>query len=619
MKTHRIPALAAAVCLTLSLCATGALAAGDSAKSETIRALGIMVGDETGDLNLSANVTRAEFVTMMTAASSYKDTVGSGYGVSLFQDVKSSYWGSQYVKLAVEQGWMCGYVDGTFRPDRTITLEESCTALLRLLGYDSSSLTGSFPTAQLNKAASAGLLDGMALSQGHTMTRQDCVDLFYNLLTAQNSTGSAYGASLGYTVTNGEVDYASLVSADTKGPYVASDGSLTLPFTPTAVYRDGAAAALSDVQTYDVYYYNTNLRAVWVYSDRVSGTLTGLSPSKTAPTSATVAGVTYSIGTSTAAYKLSSQGEFTTGDLVTVLLGMDGDIVDVVDAQDSESVYCGVVVSSSKSASSTSSGSSSVQAVTQVACTDGAVRTFYHSGSALSAGKLVTVSVTQSGTTVKSLSAKSLEGTVNAAGTKLAGYTFADNVEILDTDGNGGYVRIYPSRLAGAKLSGDDVRGYTLDASGNIDRLILSEVTGDTYPYAYFTKAENTSGDMNISGSYQYLVNGESHSLNTNNVAYSVTTGGAALIYKDGELKSIRQLTSVTLDGLTSLSASAGNKKYTLSEDVQVLLRDTSGSKGYYSTSLSQINASDYTLKGWYDNLGCSAGGRIRIIVAVEK
>lgn len=102
-------------------------------------------------------------------------------------------------------------------------------------------------------------------------------------------------------------------------------------------------------------------------------------------------------------------------------------------------------------------------------------------------------------------------------------------------------------------------------------------------------------------------------------MAYSVTTGGAALIYKDGELKSIRQLTSVTLDGLTSLSASAGNKKYTLSEDVQVLLRDTSGSKGYYSTSLSQINASDYTLKGWYDNLGCSAGGRIRIIVAVEK
>lgn len=65
--------------------------------------------------------------------------MGSGYGVSLFKDVKSSHWASEYIRLAVEQNWMTGYTDGTFRPGRTITLEEACTALLRLLGYDSSS------------------------------------------------------------------------------------------------------------------------------------------------------------------------------------------------------------------------------------------------------------------------------------------------------------------------------------------------------------------------------------------------------------------------------------------------------------------------------------------------
>ena len=87
---------------------------------------------------------------------------------------------------------------------------------------------------------------------------------------------------------------------------------------------------------------------------------------------------------------------------------------------------------------------------------------------------------------------------------------------------------------------------------------------------------------------------------------------------EDGSIRSMRQLSSVTLTELGSLSAMAGSQEYTLDENVQVILR-SSGSSGYYETTLSAINAEDYTLKGWYDNLGYSAGGRIRIIVATEK
>ena len=474
--------LAAALAVSMLTLPAGAVS--QSTALETVRALGIMAGDSQGNLNLSSAVTRAEFVTMMTAASSYKDTVGSGYGVSLFKDVKSSHWASEYIRLAVEQNWMTGYTDGTFRPGRTITLEEACTALLRLLGYDASTLAGSFPTAQLSKAGAVGLLDDVTAKQGQTLTRQDCVTLFYNLLLADTRAGAVYGVTLGYTIKNNEVDYATVVSADTKGPYVADNGGwLTLPFTPTAVYVDGALSGQSQVKQYDVYYYNAALRSVWVYTDRATGTLTDLSPSKTAPTSATVAGVTYSIGSSTASYKLSSQGQFSQGDVVTVLLGMDGDIVDVVSAQNSETTYYGVVVASSKAASSSSTSSSSTtsaQAQTQVACSDGTVRTFYHDGGAQSVGKLVSVTVTQSGTQLSAISKRSLSGTVNSAGTRFAGYSFADGVEILDTDGDGGYARIYPSRLAGYSLTDDDVLFYTLDSSGSIDCLILDEATGDT-------------------------------------------------------------------------------------------------------------------------------------------
>jgi hypothetical protein len=620
---QRLLSLTAGLCLVLSLLPTGALAADANTRLESIRATGVMVGDENGNMNLSSPVTRAQFVTMMTAASPYQGTVGTGTGTSLFKDVKSSHWASNYIKLAVEQGWMTGYVDGTFHPDQTITLEEACTALLRLLGYDASSLTGSFPTAQLSKAQAVGLLDSTSAVRGQTLTRQDCVDLFYQLLVSNGSNGMVYGTTLGYTVKNGELDYASLVTHDTKGPYVSTAaGSLSLPFSTSGitVYRDGILSQLSAVQQYDVYYYNANLRTVWVYSDRVTGTLTAVSPSRTAPTAATVAGVSYQIGTSAATYQLSSQGEFAPGDLVTLLLGMNGEIVEVIPAQSNESLLYGVVLSSAKAASTSATSTSStgyIQTVTQVICTDGVVRTFYHSGSALSAGRTVSVSTNQSGTTVTRLSDKSLSGSVNASGTKFAGYSFADNVEILDTDSSGGYVRVYPSRLAGSTLSASQVQYYTLDANGAIDRLILNGATGDTYDYIYLTKVSNNTSGMNVSGSYLYLLNGTSRSYASSNTVFSVQTGGAALIYDDdGVLSSMRQLASVSLDQLGTLSASAGNQQYPLAENVQVLLRDPSSAQGYYATTLSQINAQDYQLTGWYDNFGCSAGGRIRIIVA---
>lgn len=614
----RLLSLLAALALVLSLAVPAALAADEDTMLETVRVLGILSGDENGNLNLSASVTRAEFVKMMTAASTYKDSVGSSTA-SLFTDVKSGHWANGYINLAVEQGWVTGYVDGSFRPDNTITLEEACTALLRLLGYDSGSLAGSFPDAQLSKSRSIGLLDDLSAVQGQTLTRQDCVTLFYNLLTCQNSAGTVYGTTLGYTVTNGEVDYATLVSNDTKGPYVSTGSSIALPFGTDniTVYRNGSKSDLSALKQYDVYYYNENLRTVWIYSDRVTGTLTAVSPSRTAPTSVTVAGTSYTIGTSTATYKLSSQGGFADGDTVTLLLGMNGEVVDVVTAAESSSIYYGVVTTSEKSAatsSTTTSDTTSVQVVTTVACTDGVERTFYHDGSAQRTGRVVSVTVDQDGTTIKSLSDKTLSGKVNAGGTALGDYTFADDAEILDVDDNGGYARIYPSRIAGVTLDKEDVRYYTLDESGNIDRLILNGVTGDTLDYVYVTSASSSSTDMNTSGTYRYLLDGQSQTLSGSTI-YNVSIGGAALLYEDGAVKNFRQLEDVTLTELGDLYAMAGNRKYALAEDVQVLLKDSSGD--FYATTLSEINAGDYTLTGWYDDLGFAAGGRVRIIVAV--
>ena len=615
MKTKHFISAALALCLTLSLC-VGAQAAGSGAKQEALQALGILTAGDS----LTSPVTRAQFAQMLVAASPYQDGA-EGYGSSLFKDLKGDHWASGYVRIAIEQGWMTGYVDGSFRPDQAVTLEEGCAALLKALGYDPTALKGAYPAAQLSKASSLGLLDGVSARQGGALTRQDCVDLFYNLLTAQTSAGAVYGTTLGYTITNGQVDYSALVSSHTKGPFVAESSTLSLPFVPGTVYYNGAVSALSAVQPYDVYYYNANMSTVWICHNRVTGTLTGLSPSAAAPTAVTVAGVSYQLGTSEAAYQLSSQGSFQEGDMVTLLLGLNGEVVQAIAALENEAIYYGSVVSSAKgasTASTTSLATASAQVTTQVACTDGVVRTFYHSGTALDAGKLVTVSTTQSGTNVRSLSTKRLEGTVSKDGTGVGTYRFAAGAQILDTDDSGGYARVYPSRLAGARLSGEDVRYYTLNAAGEIDRMVLHNVTGDTQPYVYVSGIDDSSSETNIAVSYTYLRDGQAQTI-SGTARYPIQTGGAMLVYEKGSLRSIRQLTQVSLDGLSALSAMGGGREYPIAENVQVLLRDGSGSRGYYQTDLSQINGEDYTLTGWYDNLGYSAGGRIRILVATPK
>ena len=73
---NRLFSLALAGVLSLSLVlpvgAAGAAASEDQA-IQTVNALGIMVGDRTGSMDLSRSVTRAEFVTMVNRAFGYTE------------------------------------------------------------------------------------------------------------------------------------------------------------------------------------------------------------------------------------------------------------------------------------------------------------------------------------------------------------------------------------------------------------------------------------------------------------------------------------------------------------------------------------------------------------------
>ena len=81
----------------------------------------------------------------MVAFSAYRESAKTqGSTGTLFSDVGSGSAYAPYVRIAVQQGWISGYTDGSFRPDNAVTLEEACTAVLKLLGYDVTTLSGTF-------------------------------------------------------------------------------------------------------------------------------------------------------------------------------------------------------------------------------------------------------------------------------------------------------------------------------------------------------------------------------------------------------------------------------------------------------------------------------------------
>ena len=687
----RFFALLLAVCIACTMLVMPASAGG----SNTAVQAAVMLGGLDSGQDAGAALTRGQLAKLLAAFSSYRESAAAGNtSGALFTDVAGSDPLAAPIRIAVQQGWMSGYSDGSFRPSNTVTLEEACAAVLNLLGYDVTTLNDTFPTAQLNKARELGLRSDLAAGQGDTLTIADGALLLYNALTAQTAEGETYGSTLGLTVTDGQVDVSSVLLEDVEGPFVA-DGSTQLPFEPEAVYRNDEVTNSASLHTYDVYYYNVNARTLWIYTTKAAGRITAVSPSASAPTSVTVAGTEYTIGSSQAASALSSLNGGGVGQVVTLLLGMDDEVVRVLTGSEADQVFYGVVQDSSRSLIE-DNGADVLQNVT-VACTDGVTRTVQVDKSLnYPAGWLVEITVDENGESIRSIDEKHTSGAFNSGSTALGGTALAEDVEILDTTGEGMAGTIRPSRLSGVTLASDDVRYYTTNEAGEIDRLILDNVTGDLWTYGVLDDVRNltdaaaaaidgtSDSDTGSSGSslstladsilpttseilygiidgsilstfwesltsspssiaswllsaasdsttgplssvlgwlgdgasYVCYIDGENTALNTS-VKYPVVAGGIAVGKNaSDEVTSMQQLMPVLIDGLGAASATSGGTRYETADDMQVYL----WYKGqYFATTLSQVNPEEYYLIGWRDNMGCAAGNKIRVLVAVKK
>ena len=533
----RFLALLLAVCIAASMLVLPVRAAGNNTAVQVAVTLGGLTADQTGEASLDAALSRGQLAKLLTAFSAYRESAASQSTTGkLFSDVTADNCWAPYIRIAVQQGWLSGYTDGSFRPDNGVTLEEACTAVLKLLGYDVTTLSGSFPAAQLNKASSLGLRANLSRKQGEAMTLADGAVLLYNALTAATSEGSVYGTSLGFTVTNGQLDTSSILLRSLEGPFVAGS-SERLPFVPATVYRNDSQTDSAQLDPYDVYYYNQGAKTVWIYSRRAAGRITAVSPSASAPTSVTVAGVSYTLASSAAASQLSSLNGGGVGQVVTLLLGMNNEAVAVLTGEQADEVFYGVVQSASRSL--IEENGADVQQTVTVACTDGVTRAVNVDKSLnYPAGWLVEITVDENGENVTALRERSVTGTLNAEGTALGEYPLADDVQILDTTTEGVAGTVRPSRLSGVTLSASDVKYYTTNAAGKIDRLILDDVTGDLWTYGVLDDVRNLVTHLTTSGSAGSTDSGSNASSGSSNSSDSSSTGSSGSTSAAGKIVS---------------------------------------------------------------------------------
>lgn len=103
---------------------------------EFVSGQGIIAGYSDNTFRPDRNVTRAEYIAMINRTFRLSASIPSN-----FTDVKTSDWFAAEIGKARAAGYISGYSDGTIRPQKSITRQEAASMIAKILGLSSSSQT----------------------------------------------------------------------------------------------------------------------------------------------------------------------------------------------------------------------------------------------------------------------------------------------------------------------------------------------------------------------------------------------------------------------------------------------------------------------------------------------
>lgn len=645
-----------------------------------LQSMGIVDGYSDGSYHPGDTLTRAQFCKLAILLEGHGDQVTANSYRTLFSDISSSHWALGYVNLAYSEGLVAGYGDGRFGPDDSVTAAQAVTILLHILGYENSEIGPFWPEDYLAKAAKLGITDGVSTAGSAALTRGQAAQLLYATLKQDTAGGKDYlstwaSSSLesavlldndaesedGRTGTaeiyaNGSVTYydqSRTMAAGLTGRrgtlllnksgqvdgFVPDDNTYKV-LTVSSVDADGITSAsgssydiassipvLSDgeKQTWGDSWYDMDGRntAILYYSQAgdidlvffsdselydgvlLTGYYENAVPNTSSPTSITLLGHTFTVADGAR----SALSKFSVGERITVALNGEGEVAVAYSTSDKQAQMIGIL---------TSAGNSSAKA-TLLSGIDvsGTLSSSATTASGLVGGLVLVRSSGIGKLSVSSLSGSSASSKWNVGQGTIGTLTVSSQVRIYDQVNGSAVAEVDLDNLVLDTVPASSISYVGTDSSGQVNLLVLNDVTGDCYTYGFLEKGTESGG----SGDLKYTNNtvAVTNSAGTGSaylVGAAVTDGaaGGVAATSAGKAAGVVYLTKVTgvsrSDFTGTESVLADGYHIPISDEVEVY-NDASDQW----TTLSAAKAFSDSFTVYYDKTP-STGGQIRLIVA---
>lgn len=426
---------------------------------------------------------------------------------------------------------------------------------------------------------------------------------------------------------DGDLDYVIHSNNTLKGPFtVTNDAWININgiSSDASVIKNGKTVSLSDVEKNDVVYYSESLKLVWAYDDKVTGTYSSASPNQENPSSVIIAGNSYTLEGTSAFNKLSSNGSFKLGDTVTVLLGRNGEIADVLTDDETPLIY-GYLTETGKKEFATTSGKTETSNYAKVVTADGntlelkTVQDYKDSKN-----YIVSFGIKNGIANITRVFNKNTDlfGQIDADKMKFGDIPLSENIKILDLIGYNdpsqtpGFTTVFARRLDEAELSGSDILYATYSSKGEIDSLFLNDITGDACKYGIVTDVQKQGSGFNLSASYSLNLSGSSGSYNRAYIT-GLEEGNPVAAYMSGnsvnKIKKLRKLQQNVTSYENGYLYGDDGEKYQLGDNITVY-KHTRYSSNYNLADISDVDFENGTFEYYYNGT-LSKGARIRVII----
>ncbi len=439
---------------------------------------------------------------------------------------------------------------------------------------------------------------------------------------------------------SGVYDYAVIKDFELLGPVVVTSGftgsetylgEYPIEKSGLRVIRDGFEATLADIKAYDVAYYNRASNIISVYCDKVSGVYEKAIPNKASITSLSLSGVTYALETQTAAKQLGEYpGAYAINAYVTLLLGRDGKVVSVQNTNAEDLSSYGVILETGERISEVESRKGvkeyylkayTVTGIEQVFATDQDYAKYK--------GRVIKYKF-EDGILIPQIQSGGIKvsGKIDLAASTVGGKWVTGDTKIIDLT----YTPpIGESTAVTAKLvklsdipaesvsESDVVYAYVDNRFGDIQFLVLSNLTLGRYQFGVLTDRKTASSGMNVSGSYTIDIGGTAKTYNANKIFSPQEGMGVMAVIEGNTLEELRSLTELSVSGkVTAIDGQRvriGETSYRFAAGVSVYLYKNNK---YLYVPISEISSYALNNVRLFADKAPSSGGLVRVMVFTE-